>query len=309
VSTRRAGYKGRTPIVVDEGPASAAVSDPVAALDSGGLPHLAVPHGGAGEIEISRIEVDEATRAAAREARTGLGQPMYVMKPSQAQRDQASRQRGAEATRARTAASKEPAPRTAASYRPPAKEEPAVEEAAHNVNTESPVEPPANAEFMAVAEAAREAAYADAALQAAEERHDAALIRLSDALAVVGLDFGRPDGDDPADQVMAIEVRSSESTTNIPETIPEPVVVAPTQAEPDVGMSDTNRHEPPATGGGPEGRDARVINAMRERGSVTAASIALGISGSRVRQLIEDARRRGTLPADVDAMIKRRKDA
>ncbi len=53
-------------------------------------------------------------------------------------------------------------------------------------------------------------------------------------------------------------------------------------------------------------RDVEIVEAVRTAGSVTAASIQLGISASRVRQLLDRARARGILPAEVDALVRKR---
>lgn len=64
MSVRVVRYEGegrhRRPVYADEGPSSAAARDPIAIHANGGLPHLAVPTGGAGPIE--RRLISEAER-------------------------------------------------------------------------------------------------------------------------------------------------------------------------------------------------------------------------------------------------------
>lgn len=66
MSQRRVGYEGRHPHVVDEGPASASASDPMAMYGRLSVPGLA-PTGGAGPVE--RRQITEAERAVRAESR------------------------------------------------------------------------------------------------------------------------------------------------------------------------------------------------------------------------------------------------
>lgn len=142
-------------------------------------------------IERRRATPEELAAAKAREE-----EPSHLVAPTMAKPptvvvstiSQASRLRGGAVTGEMTR--KAPAARTAASYRPKPspEEETAVSEGPADIPTIVPeATPDADAGFLALAEAAREVAYADAAAKAAQGALQIARDRLQAALTGVGL--------------------------------------------------------------------------------------------------------------------------
>lgn len=279
MSSRRVGYNGRTPIVVDEGPASVAVGS-LAAVQNGGLPHLAVPSGGAGEVEISRIEVDEATRSAARAARTGVG-------GATADQLQASRMNGARRHIEVLAAAK--APRTAASYRKPPEE-----------STMPDPQPKPLDTFQELSEAAAAASEAWARRQAAEIAWEAAQRALEAVLGEVEqLLHPAParaeDDDGHVHQVISIDLRDT-------------VTVAPAPELPTIGGGPAPRRQTrePRAPSGLTPRQAKAIELMRS--GKTRADIArqMGTTYQTIDGLFEAAARKGLLPIELIPLLPAR---
>jgi hypothetical protein len=213
MSRRCIGYadegKKRRPVYADEGPSSAATTDPIARHANGGHPSLGGPVGGAGPVERRKATTEELAAAKAREAKPRHLVLATLAKPGP------------------TAGSMDPVlaleQRTADEPSPAIEEETAVAEAAQDMSTEVPIEPPVlhvetiGDSLSVLADAVVEAIEANDELVSSERLFDQARVRWQQARAA--LDAAYRALDDPP---VRVESRV-ESRADYADDIPDPI--------------------------------------------------------------------------------------
>lgn len=300
------GYEGvgksRRPIYADEGPASSAVHDPVAAigvLSATQVKGSLAPTAGAGQVEISRVEVDEATRAQARAARTtvrprgGSGGTQIVRPGDQIQ---ASRMNGA-ARHVEVIAARKPAvdhpwgPARNYHAKPqPATEEESVSEprADHAENIPDPIA----ASIAMLSEAVTTAAEAWDAKVAADREADHA--RAWWAQARVALD----------EAYRAIAIPTVVELAALPASDP------PTPKAPEAVVEPTERKPKPVTAGTKPltTHEQRVLDAtVANKGDRKAVAKALGLNFDQsVDQALQKVGQKGRLPIELIPLLPAR---